>query len=203
MDADPLDYTRLVQRALTGVVRDALRVAAEDGLPGEHHFYLAFLTGAEGVELPQRLRSEYPNDMTIVIQHLFWDLAVDEEKFSVTLRFGGTPEHIVVPFSALTSFVDPAASFGLRFEPQPSPLPERPTRAGEAAPAVRRAPGPRPALKPKAAARPALAHAAPGRRAPRKRTPPPAVGAPTTTAPKVVDLAAFRRQSGEREEPGD
>jgi hypothetical protein len=202
MAVDPLDYTRLVQRALWGVVRDALRVAAEDGLPGEHHFYIAFRTVFPGVVLPSRLLAEYPQEMTIILQHLFWDLAVDDDRFSVTLRFGGVPEHLEVPFAALTSFVDPSASFGLRFDPQATALAPAEPAATHAA--ARPRSGPRPAPRPHAAPRPALATATAAKRPSRKRTAGPApVPAPVAPATKVVDLATFRRQTGERDDPKD
>ncbi len=199
MADDPFDYTRLVQRALLGVVRDALRLAASEGLQGEHHFYITFRTDAPGVELPPRLRAEYPQQMTIVLQHLFWELAADEEKFSVTLRFGGAPEHIEVPFAALVSFLDPSAHFGLRFEADATEV-ARPPRARAA---TKTSPvGARPALAPALKAKRATTSAS-TKRAPRKRAPArvaPAAAPPPTSGPKVVDLAAFRRQSGDKDD---
>jgi hypothetical protein len=114
--ADPLDYARLVREALRDVPRQALRRAASEGLPGEHHFYLTFRTSAPGVAISPGLHARYPEEMTIVLEHQFWDLAVGEEAFSVTLRFGGVPERVHVPFSALVVFADPAAQFALRFD---------------------------------------------------------------------------------------
>jgi len=116
-EGDPLDYGRLVREALRDVPRQALRVAASEGLPGEHHFYLTFRTSHPGVGLSPGLRARYPDQMTIVLQHQFRDLAVGEDAFSVTLRFGGVVERVHVPFAALVSFADPAAKFGLQFEP--------------------------------------------------------------------------------------
>ncbi len=112
---DEIGYGRLVQEALRGVARGALRHAAREGLPGEHHFYVTFRTRAEGVVLPPRVSAQFPDEMTIVLQHQFWNLEVDEPSFSVTLRFGGQPERLTVPFAALTSFVDPSVEFGLSF----------------------------------------------------------------------------------------
>jgi hypothetical protein len=112
-----LDYARLVREALRDVARQALRLAAEEGLPGEHHFYLTFRTSHPGVAISPGLHARYPERMTIVLEHQFWDLAVGEEAFSVTLRFGGAPERLHVPFAALVSFADPAGPFGLHFEP--------------------------------------------------------------------------------------
>jgi uncharacterized protein len=114
---DGLDYARLVREALRDVARQALRLAASEGLPGEHHFYLTFRTSHPGVAISPGLHARHPDQMTIVLEHQFWDLAVGEEAFSVTLRFGGTPERLHVPFAALVAFADPAAQFGLRFEP--------------------------------------------------------------------------------------
>jgi uncharacterized protein len=115
-EADPLDYARLVREALRDVPRQALRVAASEGLPGDHHFYLTFRTSHPGVGLSPGLRARYPDQMTIVLQHQYRDLAVGEDAFSVTLRFGGAPERVHVPFAALVAFADPAAKFALRFE---------------------------------------------------------------------------------------
>jgi uncharacterized protein len=116
MAQDLLGYDRLVETALRGVAREALRRAARDGLPGAHHFYLGFRTGADGVALPGYLSAKFPDEMTIVLQHQFWGLEVGEEAFSVTLSFQGRPERLTIPFAALTSFADPAVDFGLKFE---------------------------------------------------------------------------------------
>ncbi len=110
-----IDYPQMVQAALRGVVRQALAQVAEDGLPGGHHFYLTFRTDHPGVVVPRSLRERYPETLTVVIQHQFWGLTVEEDSFSVTLRFGGARHEITVPFPALVSFVDPAAEFGLEF----------------------------------------------------------------------------------------
>jgi uncharacterized protein len=111
-----LDYSLLVREALLEVPRKALRQVAREGLPGEHHFYLSFRTDHPGVSVSPGLLARHPREMTIVIQHQYWDLAVGDEAFSVTLRFGGTPERLHVPFVALTAFADPTAEFGLRFD---------------------------------------------------------------------------------------
>ncbi len=113
---DPLDYARLVREALRDVPRQALRVVAGEGLPGDHHFYLTFRTSHPGVGLSPGLHAGYPDQMTIVLQHQFRDLAVGEDAFSVTLRFGGVLERVHVPFAALVAFADPAAKFALQFE---------------------------------------------------------------------------------------
>jgi hypothetical protein len=116
MSDDPLDYARMVREALIEVPRRALRLAAREGLPGDHHFYVSFRTGHAGVSVSPSVRARHPEAMTVVLQHQYWDLAVGDDAFSVTLRFGGAPERLHVPFAALTAFADPAAEFGLRFD---------------------------------------------------------------------------------------
>ncbi|MGH7056265.1 MAG: SspB family protein [Acetobacteraceae bacterium] len=169
-----LPYEAWAAEALRQVAVRALAYTAEHGLPGGHHFYLAFRTGHPGVEIPKQLRQRFPEEMTIVLQHQFWDLAVDEAggRFSVGLSFGGVPAKLTVPFSAFVSFADPEVQLGLRFEPVAAPVvapvavpPEGVEGAGQAdAPAE-------PAEK-KAAEEPAEAEA----------------------APHVVSLEAFRRR---------
>ncbi len=116
MPDDPLDYPRLVREALLDVPRAALRFIAREGLPGEHHFYVSFRTTHPGVSISPSLRARHPEEMTVVLQHQYWDLAVGDDAFSVTLRFGGVRERLHVPFGALTAFADPVAEFGLRFD---------------------------------------------------------------------------------------
>src|ERR1700737_2859594 len=101
MAVDHIRYDLLTQDALRGVLRTVLTDAAKNGLPGEHHFYVSFDTGAEGVRLSPRLRSQYPKEMTIILQHQFWDLIVGGDGFEVGLSFGGIPERLAVPFSAV------------------------------------------------------------------------------------------------------
>lgn len=120
MSEDLIGYDRIVEDALRGVVREALKRAAADGLPGEHHFYVTCRTGAPGVVVPPALRKRYPEELTIVLQHQFWDLAVDRESFSVTLSFGGRKERLEIPFDAITGFADPGVRFALRFGPAPA-----------------------------------------------------------------------------------
>lgn len=115
MDIDTIDYQRIIQDALRGVVRRVLTQVVEHGLPGEHHFYVGFRTSHPGVEVPRFLRDQYPEEMTIILQHQFWELAVDEEEFSVVLSFGGSRHRLRIPFAALTAFADPEAQFALRF----------------------------------------------------------------------------------------
>ena len=118
MSKDVLRYDLMVQEALKGVVRKILAEAARDGLPGEHHFYITFRTGAPGVRLSQRLREKHPDEMTIVLQHQFWDLSVSDHAFEVGLSFSGVPERLLIPFDAVTTFFDPSVQFGLKFETQ-------------------------------------------------------------------------------------
>jgi hypothetical protein len=118
MPTDHIRYDVLTRDALRGVLRQVLADAASHGLPGEHHFYITFLSKAEGVKLSPRLLAQYPEEMTIILQHQFWDLVVTDERFEVGLSFGGTPERLVVPFSAIKGFFDPSVQFGLQFEPQ-------------------------------------------------------------------------------------
>ncbi|UYY58275.1 SspB family protein [Sphingomonas sp. S2-65] len=111
-----IPYDEIVQEALRAVVGRVLNsVAATQALPGAHHFYITFKTHAPGVDIPQRLIERFPDEMTIVLQHRFWDLKVDDERFSVGLSFGGVPSILTVPFSAITGFHDPAVNFELRF----------------------------------------------------------------------------------------
>jgi hypothetical protein len=116
MTIDHIRYDILTQDALRNVVRTVLEDAARNGLPGEHHFYVAFDTRADGVKLSQRMRAQYPEEMTVVLQHQFWDLVVTDEQFEVGLSFGGVPERVVVPFASIKSFVDPSVQFGVQFE---------------------------------------------------------------------------------------
>ncbi|HUL89638.1 MAG TPA: ClpXP protease specificity-enhancing factor SspB [Pseudolabrys sp.] len=116
MMADQIRYDLLTQQALRGVVRNVLVDTAKKGLPGDHHFYISFDTHAEGVQLSDRLRAQYPEEMTIILQHQFWDLKVGEEQFEVGLSFGGVPETLTVPFEAINGFFDPSVQFGLQFE---------------------------------------------------------------------------------------
>ncbi|WP_119679043.1 SspB family protein [Indioceanicola profundi] len=117
MSKDQLRYDRMVEGALRGVVREALSEVAEHGLPGEHHFYLTFRTHAPGVDIPDFLRTQYPGEMTIVLQYQFYGLEVTKDGFGVTLSFGGKHERLTVPLSAITTFADPSVNFALQFQP--------------------------------------------------------------------------------------
>lgn len=130
-----LPYDEWTEEALRQVVIRALETAAKSGLPGEHHFYLTFRTDHPQVVLPARLRAQYPQEMTIILQHQFWDLKAEADRFSVGLSFGGVPTTLVIPYAALSAFADPHVRYGLRFrvveaavdtpaEPEPPPAAE-------------------------------------------------------------------------------
>lgn len=121
MEDDVLRYDEMVERALRDVVRQALVAVTKDGLPGSHHFYLSFRTDAPGVDMPAALRAQHPEELTIVLQHQYWDLDVTLDGFTVTVSFNQQPNKLTVPFAALLSFVDPSVNFGLQFNvPPPS-----------------------------------------------------------------------------------
>ena len=124
MTEDLMGYDQIVEDALKGVVREALSRVAVVGLPGDHHFYITYKTDAPGVHVPQSLQKQYPEEITIVIQHRFWDLIIDDDKFSVTLSFGGRKEYLEVPFAAITGFADPSVQFGLQFKAEQSHINE-------------------------------------------------------------------------------
>ena len=144
---DQMQYEAMAQEALRGVVKAALKkAAAPGGLPGAHHFYITFKTDAAGVTGPTDLLSKYPDEMTIVLQHQYWDLAPGETFFSVTLKFGGQPKRLSVPYAAVTRFYDPSVQFLLQFETPPSAVIETLTPPG-AAPAEEAAAETDPAAK--------------------------------------------------------
>ncbi len=135
-----IPYDEIVQDALRGVVKRVLeRIDADGGLPGSHHFYIAFRTRFPGVDIPKHLLERYPEEMTIVIQHRYWDLAIDDEGFQIGLSFNQVPSKLRVPFAAITGFVDPAVNFALQFaakdgellaEAEPEPEPPAPIEPG-------------------------------------------------------------------------
>jgi hypothetical protein len=133
MTQDFLEYPKMVERAMRGVVREALGVALESGLPGLHHFYITFRTKDPDVTIADRLLAQYPDEMTIVMEHQYWDLVVDDDKFSITLSFGGAPETLVIPYAAITAFVDPSVKFGLQFDANSDDTIEAPSQTEEAA----------------------------------------------------------------------
>ena len=147
MAEDLIRYDVLAQEALRGLVRRVLAEVAQAGLPGEHHFFVSFSTQHPAVRVSSRLRAEYPVEMTVVLQHQFWDLTVADSAFEVGLSFNGIPERLYVPFSAITSFIDPHVGFAVKFEvvneeaavaPAEGPAPAAPDAA--AAPAATAAP---------------------------------------------------------------
>jgi hypothetical protein len=146
MPTDHLRYDLLAQEALRGVVQRVLTDAARNGLPGDHHFYISFDTRAPGVRISPRLREKYPKEMTIVLQHQFWDLIVVETGFEVGLSFNGVPERLAVPFEAIKGFFDPSVQFALQFEvavqediePAAEPEPAAPPPVAQPSPAPRR-----------------------------------------------------------------
>lgn len=117
MAEETLRYDRMMQEALRGIVRQALATVAETGFPGAHHFYITFRTRHPGVDIPQHLHATYPDEMTIVLQHQFYGLEIDDVRFSVTLSFRKRLERLTIPFAAVTAFVDPGVNFGLQFQP--------------------------------------------------------------------------------------
>jgi hypothetical protein len=120
---DPLNYQAMTEDALRGVVRQTLSLVSQRGLPGQHHFYLTFRTAFPGVQIADHLRQRHPQEMTIVLQHQYWGLEVSDAGFSVTLSFNGQHERLVIPFAAVSAFVDPSVQFGLQFSvnmPEPA-----------------------------------------------------------------------------------
>jgi uncharacterized protein len=118
--SESFNYPVLVDEAMRGVVRQVLRHAKADGLPANHHFYISFNTRYVGVNLSPQLRDQYPEEMTIVIQHQYWDLEIYPTYFSLMLSFNNIPEKLVIPFDALTAFADPSVRFGLQFHSKPA-----------------------------------------------------------------------------------
>ncbi len=176
MPEDLIRYDLLAQAALRGVLRTVLADTAKKGLPGEHHFKITFASAAPGVKLSARMRAQYPESMTIILQHQFWDLVVREEAFEVGLSFGGVAEKLMIPFEAVTAFFDPAVQFGLQFAP------------ADAAPAAEAEAGERPEEAPvpvlKAVEEPKNAETSPAAAA-KKETP---------SGAEVVSLDRFRKK---------
>ena len=200
-----IDYEKLAQSAMRGVVRTVLLDVAKSGLPGEHHFYIAFRTDAPGVTLSKRLRQKYPEEMTVVLQHRFWDLIVSDDRFEVKLTFDGVAERLQVPFDAIKVFFDPSVPYGLQFEEADADASAVAAGQGENADAIigGEAPGTRPraekkprgtrkAAGEKTAVRPLLSGS--------DKASAKALPAPTDPAPepandaKVVKLDAFRNK---------
>jgi len=172
---DHIRYDLLTQQALRGVLRQVLIDTAKKGLVGEHHFYISFDTRADGVRLSERLKQQYPEQMTIILQHQFWDLSVSDTGFEVGLSFGGIPEKLGIPFDAVKGFFDPSVQFGLQFEEV--------TADAEAAPEQTAKPAAAPAPVPSASQPPAPSPAA-------AATPEPKLPA----GAEVVSLDRFRKK---------
>ncbi|MGB6174986.1 MAG: ClpXP protease specificity-enhancing factor SspB [Methylocella sp.] len=191
MAADLIRYDLLVQDAVRGVVRKVLSDVARDGVPGEHHFYISFRTHARGVRLSARMRELYPDEMTIVLQHQFWDLSVAGEAFEVGLSFQNIPEMLLIPFDAVTRFADPSVGFELRFSAEDeaagagdtgsSPMQTAPVRVVEPLAQAPLLPEAKPAKQTKKASDAAKAEGAAAK--------------PQKGEPKVVSIDAFRKKS--------
>jgi len=185
MATDHIRYDVLAQQALRGVVRTVLADVAKNGLPGEHHFKITFTTTAPGVRLSERLRAQYPQAMTIILQHQFWDLAIGDDAFEVGLSFGGVPERLAVPFEAITAFYDPAVQFGFQFETM-----EAEAERGAVKPADASAAPPRPSAeapgKPEALPAPAAAA--------QPKEPPPGADDGGEAGAQIVRLDRFRKK---------
>jgi hypothetical protein len=121
----------MVEQALRGVVREALLRIAPKGLPGAHHFYITFKTRAPDVKVSPEIAAKHPDEMTIVLEHQFWDLVVEDDSFAVTLSFDNRPERLTIPFAALTAFADPSVKFGLQFQIAPAAPAEAPAKRGK------------------------------------------------------------------------
>ncbi|AWM89004.1 SspB family protein [Microvirga sp. 17 mud 1-3] len=196
---DLIRYDLLVQDALKSVVRKVLIDAGKDGLPGEHHFYISFRTDFPGVRLSNRLREKYPQEMTIVLQHQFWDLNVTEHTFEIGLSFSGVPERLLIPFEALTGFFDPSVQFGLKFTTEGEEEDEieeeapAPKRTGDSQPVELKRPKAGTTEKaPKAKKPPAPAEEPPQAEA---GEPAQAEGAKPEGTAQVVSLDAFRKKN--------
>ena len=134
MSQDLMNYEDMAQLALRGVVRDAVRrVIREDGLPGAHHFYITFMTRFPDVEIDAQLAEKYPDEITIVLEHQFWELNAFDDYFEVTLKFGGVPKYLKVPYMAITRFHDPSVGFALQFD-RPADMELKPAPIGQIAP---------------------------------------------------------------------
>ena len=187
MATDLIRYDLLVQDALRSVVRKVLTDTARSGLLGEHHFNVAFKTQAPGVIVPSTLKQRFPDEMSIILQHEFWDLVVTQDAFEVSLNFSRKPERLIVPFDAITGFTDPSVPFGFKLEPRITDTAPEPAAAPSRALAPARAthsPKPQEAVS-----------APPGRSAASLRTAeqPKKTGAPPAEA-KIVSIDAFRKK---------
>lgn len=180
MSTDFIRYDLLVQDALRSVVRKVLADVAREGLPGEHHFSITFRTHAPGVRLSARMREQYPDEMTIILQHQFWDLSVTDQAFEVGLSFRNVPEILLVPFEALTGFFDASVQFGLKFELEDDTVETGANDAGPPAPAL---------------VRPDSLKQAPGNSTPERRK------TGVTASPETLSLAKPSESPAEKDQP--
>jgi hypothetical protein len=205
MPVDHIRYDLLTQDALREMIRRVLADAAVKGLPGDHHFFITFDTRAEGVRMSARLRSSYPQDMTIVLQHQFWDLAVGEDDFEVGLAFNGIPERLYVPLKAVKGFFDPSVQFGLQFTVDAEPAGvsgDAGNGAGENANAAGKAPmappadtrGATAAKRPKLAPEPAAGAKQPRAETRAVKAPDDAAAAKDDATGQVVRFDRFRKK---------
>jgi uncharacterized protein len=194
MPTDLIRYDLLVQDALRSVVRQVLSDAARNGLPGDHHFNISFKTSAPGVGLPAAMRQKYPDEMTIILQHEFWDLTVEPDAFEVGLNFSRKPERLRIPFDAIVAFNDPSVPFGFKLEPrEPQPSvakPEERLAKPEAAPEAPNKPHPAPVPAPAKIAPVAASAARPKGGAESQPKP----TEPAAGPGKVVSIDAFRKK---------
>ncbi len=192
-----MNYDKMTQLALRGLVRDAIRrVIRDDGLPGAHHFYITYMTRYPGVEMDEGLAKKYPDEITVVLEHQFWDLQAHDTNFEVTLKFGGAPKYLSVPYTAITRFHDPSVGFSIQFDP-----PEEMQDTGINPPTLVR-------LKPAKPSKPKAVKTKPDRKTPPKKpaTKNPATKKTTTkktaskakpkkdNTNKVVSLDSFRKK---------
>jgi uncharacterized protein len=184
MATDLIRYDLLVQDALRSVVRKVLADTARNGLVGDHHFNIAFKTHAPGVVVPPAVKQRFPDEMSIILQHEFWDLAVTQDAFEVNLNFSRKPERLIVPFDSITGFTDPSVPFGFKLEPRVS---ETASQAPAPAPPEDKRAGPSPAPIKPASIKPVTQGAAPKSREPAEKPPEP-------TETKVVSIDAFRKK---------
>lgn len=190
-----MNYDRMTQLALRGVVRDAIRrVIREDGLPGAHHFYITFLTRYPGVDIDEALAKKYPEEVTIVLEHQFWDLKAHDDSFEVTLKFGGVPKYLSIPYTAITRFHDPSVGFAMQFDPpeemadifEPEPETKTPLTLAKLKPEA--------APKPKAVQPAAKSKKTPAKKAAGKAKADNKKDSKKNDENKVVSLDAFRKK---------
>ncbi len=186
-----MNYEQMTQLALRGVVRDAIRrVIREDGLPGAHHFYITFLTRYPGVEVDEGLARKYPDEVTIVLEHQYWDLNAYDTEFEVTLKFGGIPKYLKVPYHAISRFHDPSVGFALQFDP--------PAELEGSEPIAQITPAKTPSVAPvsdsKSLGAPAKKSVSKSKAKKSKDEPSEDEKPPEDTGPKVVSLDSFRKK---------